>query len=82
MAIDSVPPSKLGCQNELFAVEGFGEFTCKRSRHKDWGKACNAANKRCLGNVPVMGSDVVVGGIAATVDGYSQDDKDLEDQQQ
>jgi hypothetical protein len=29
-----------------------------------------------------MGSDVVVGGIAATVDGYSQDDKDLEDQQQ
>jgi hypothetical protein len=29
-----------------------------------------------------MGSDVAVGGIAATVDGYAQDDEDLEDQQQ
>jgi hypothetical protein len=74
MAMDSVPPSG---RDELGFKVGSGELTCEGCCYEDRGEATNTIHERCLWYVPVVGTEVLVGGVASAVDGDAKDDEDL-----
>jgi hypothetical protein len=74
MAMDSVPPSG---RDELAFEVGSGELTCERCCYEDRGEATNAIHERCLWDVPIVGTEVLVGGVTSTVHSNAKDDEDL-----
>lgn len=74
MAMDSVPPSGRG---ELGFKVRSGELTCEGCCYEDRGEATYTIHERCLWDVPIMGTEVLVGGIASAVDGDAKDNEDL-----
>jgi hypothetical protein len=74
MAMDSVPPSG---RDELGFQVGNGELTREGRCYEDRGEATDTIHERCLWDVPVVGTEVLVGRVASAVDGDAKDDEDL-----
>jgi hypothetical protein len=72
--MDSVPPS--GRDEIGFELES-EELTCKGCCYEDRSEATNIIHERCLWDVPVVGTEVLVGGVASAVDRDAKDDEDL-----
>lgn len=57
--------------------DGFGAAVGERGGDEDGGEAADAADEGGAGKTPVFAADVVVGDVAAGVDGDAEEDEDL-----
>jgi hypothetical protein len=70
IAMDSVPPSGGDFNDRLYLRRI--QLTCKACGDENTGEPTDAANKRCIANMPIFCSDVLMGDVATAVYGDSK----------